>query len=62
MKVGLPLIKNVLKPLAKSILILLGLTTSASAVAADAQEIIFWNWDNNIDNFKQRNRRYHENS
>ena len=62
MKVGLPLIKNVLKPLAKSVLIPLGLTTSASAAAADVQEIIFWNWDNNIDNFKQRSRRYHENS
>ena len=33
-KTGLPLIKNVIKPLAKSILISLGLT--AAALAADA--------------------------
>ena len=31
LKSGLPLIKNVLKPLAKSVLIPLGLTTAASA-------------------------------
>ena len=31
-KAGLPLIKNVIKPLAKSVLILLGLTAAASAV------------------------------
>ena len=35
LKTGLPLIKNVIKPLAKSVLILLGLT--AAAPAADAQ-------------------------
>ena len=34
LKTGLPLIKNVIKPLAKSVLILLGLT--AAAPAADA--------------------------
>ena len=31
LKTGLPLIKNVVKPLAKSVLILLGLTAGASA-------------------------------
>ena len=31
LKTGLPLIKNVIKPLAKSVLILLGLTAAASA-------------------------------
>ena len=31
LKTGLPLIKNVIKPLAKSVLIPLGLTTAASA-------------------------------
>ena len=31
LKPGLPLIKNVIKPLAKSVLIPLGLTTAASA-------------------------------
>ena len=35
LKTGLPLIKNVIKPLAKSVLILLGLT-AAEAAAADA--------------------------
>ena len=35
-KTGLPLMKNVLKPLAKSVLIPLGLTAAAAASAADA--------------------------
>ena len=34
LKTGLPLIKNVIKPLAKSVLIPLGLTAAASAGAA----------------------------
>ena len=34
LKIGLPLIKNVIKPLAKSVLIPLGLTASASAADA----------------------------
>ena len=34
LKTGLPLIKNVIKPLAKSVLIPLGLTATASAVYA----------------------------
>ena len=34
-KTGLPLIKNVIKPLAKSVLILLGLTAAASAADAE---------------------------
>ena len=37
LKTGLPLIKNVIKPLAKSVLILLGLTAAASA--ADEEHI-----------------------
>ena len=36
LKTGLPLIKNVIKPLAKSVLIPLGLTAAAAAAAADA--------------------------
>ena len=36
LKTGLPLMKNVLKPLVKSILISLGLTAAAAAAAADA--------------------------
>ena len=34
LKTGLPLIKNVIKPLAKSVLIPLGLTAAASAAEA----------------------------
>ena len=33
LKTGLPLMKNVIKPLAKSVLILLGLTAAAASVA-----------------------------
>ena len=36
LKTGLPLMKNVIKPLAKSILAPLGLTAAAAAAAADA--------------------------
>ena len=38
LKTGLPLIKNIIKPLAKSVLIPLGLTAAASA--ADTKEIL----------------------
>ena len=38
LKTGLPLIKNVIKPLAKSILIPLGLTAAASAADAEIQK------------------------
>ena len=34
LKIGLPLMKNVIQPLAKSVLILLGLTSAASAADA----------------------------
>ena len=37
---GLPLIKNVIKPLAKSVLIPLGLTAAASAADAEIQKKI----------------------
>ena len=40
LKTGLPLIKNVITPLAKSVLILLGLTAAASAVDAGIQKKI----------------------
>ena len=39
LKTGLPLIKNVMKPLAKSVLIPLELTTAASAVDAGIHKI-----------------------
>ena len=38
LKTGLPLIKNVIKPLAKSVLIPLGLTASASAADAGTEK------------------------
>ena len=40
LKTGLPLIKNVIKPLAKSVLIPLGLTAAASAADAGIHEKI----------------------
>ena len=42
LKTGLPLMKNVLKPLAKSVLIPLGLTATASATDKVIQKKIFW--------------------
>ena len=41
LKTGLPLIKNVIKPLAKSVLIPLGLTAAASAADAGVHNKIF---------------------
>ena len=41
LKTGLPLVENVLKPLAKSVLIPLGLTAAASATDAAIQKKIF---------------------
>ena len=53
LKTGLPLIKNVIKPLAKSVLIPLGLTAAASAADAGIQKKKnTWFWNNNFDNFK----------
>ena len=40
LKTGLPLIKNVIKPLAKSVLIPLGLTAAASAADAEIHKKI----------------------
>ena len=42
LKTGLPLMKNVLKPLAKSVLITLGLTATVSATDKVIQKKIFW--------------------
>ena len=44
LQIGLPLIKSILKPLAKTVLILLGLTTAASATYAAIPRKIFWVW------------------
>ena len=53
LKTGLPLIKNVIKPLAESVLIPLGLT--AAVFTADAEitrKKNTWFWNNNFSNFK----------
>ena len=55
LKTGLPLIKNVIKPLAKSVLIPLGLTAAASAADARMQKKNAWFWNNNSNNLKWRN-------
>ena len=60
LKTGLLLRKNVLKPLAKRVLIPLGLTTAASATDT-AIEIVFI-WYDYTDNLKWRNEWYHKNS
>ena len=60
LKTGLPLIKNVIKPLAKSVLIPSGLTAAASATVAGMQKKNTWFWSpfrlflasNNFNNFK----------
>ena len=49
LKTGLPLIKNVIKPLANSVLIPLGLTAAASAADAEIHKknLGVWEYDNN---------------
>ena len=47
--------KNVLKPLAKSILIPLGFTTAASTTSAAIQKKFFWISYDNINNCKREN-------
>ena len=54
LKKGLPLIKNVITPLAKSVLIPLGLTAAASAADPGIHKKIFGSGTNYI---KQRHRR-----
>ena len=55
MKVDIPLMKNVLTPLAKSVLTLLGLRELASASEPTIT-------DNFTDNLERRNEIYHKNS
>ena len=63
LKTGLPLMKTLLKTLAKSVLILLGLTAAVSATyAAIQKKKKFWIWYDNINKFELRNRWYHENN
>ena len=52
LKTGLPLIKNVIKPLAKIVLISLGLTAAASAADAGIHKKDIGIWNNNFNNFK----------
>ena len=52
LKTGLPLIKNVIKPLAKIFLIPLGLTAAASAADSGIQKKNTWFWTNSFSNFK----------
>ena len=48
----LRIIKNVIKPLAKSVLILLGLTGAASAADAGMQKKNLMIWNNSTNNIK----------
>ena len=52
LKTGLPLMKNVIKPLAKSILIPLGLTATASVAGAGIHKKKFRIRNNNANNIK----------
>ena len=54
-KAGLPLIKNVIAPLAKSVLILLGLTAAASAADARIHKKILESPDNRPSSSALRN-------
>ena len=51
LKTGLPLIKNVIKPLAKSVLIPLVLTAAASSADVGIRKNT-WFWNHNLNNFK----------
>ena len=57
LKTGLPFIKNVIKPLAKSVLIPLGLTAAASAADAGIHEKNIRIREYNTNNIKKRNGR-----
>ena len=62
LKTGLSLLKNELKPLAKSVLISLRLTIAAAAVTdAAIQKKTFFDQVWQIYNFKRGNKWYHEN-
>ena len=62
LKAGLPLIRSLLKPLAQSFLIPLGLTAVASATDVTIHKKIFGIWCYNINNFEWRNEWHYENS
>ena len=52
LKTELPLIKNVIKPLAKSVLIPLGLTAAVSAADAGIHKKILGSGNTTLNNFK----------
>ena len=56
-KTGLPLIKNIIKPLAKSVLIPLGLTTADAGIHKKSLRL----WNNNTNDIKWWNKRHYEN-
>ena len=64
LKTGLPLMKNVIKPLAKNVLISLVLTAAASAADAgiNKKDFRIWSSKYNINNIKWWNGRHYENS
>ena len=62
LKTELPLLKNVVKPLAKSLLITLGLTAAASAADAGKHKKNLRLWNSNTNNIKWWNGRHDENS
>ena len=62
LKTGLPLIKNAIQPLAKSVLIPLGLTAAASAADAGIHNKNPRLRHNNTNNIKWRNGKHYENS
>ena len=51
LKTGLPLMKNIINPLAKSLLFPLGLTAAAAADAGIHKENLSF-WNNNTNNIK----------
>ena len=55
LKTGLPVMKSVIKPLAKSVLIPLGLTAAASAADAGIHKknLRIWSQEYNLNNFKR---------
>ena len=57
LKAGLPLIKNIIKPLAKSVLIPLGWTATASAADAGIHKKILGSGNNNNDNNNNNNKK-----
>ena len=61
LKTRFSLIKKVIKPLAKSVLIPLGLTSAASASRCGNTLKSFGIWNNNFNNFKRRNEWHNEN-